>query len=96
MCKILESVQEYVPSQSKEVQYTLPNGDEVRYSDKHIHKTLFGGDQLTVARARSAQNIRCNEETATKRLEGLIPVVEDWHTRVTLLKVRSSQLQSLL
>ena len=87
MCQILEKAHDYLPSQSIEVPHTLPNGDQFHYKDKVYHRTLFGGDQLTVARARSAQCIRANEETAKDRLEGLIPVVEDWHTRVVLLKV---------
>ena len=48
--------------------------------------TLFGGDQLTVARAIGAQTIRANSEDDACRLEGLIPVV-DWHTKVCFLGV---------
>ena len=32
---------------------------------------LFGGDQLTVARARSAQSLRDTHDSAKERLEGL-------------------------
>ena len=48
---------------------------------------LFGGDQLTAARARGSQQIRLNSERASDRLQGLIPVAEDWHTSVILLTV---------
>ena len=48
---------------------------------------LFGGDQLTAARARGCQRHRVNSETATNRLQGLIPVSEDWHASVVLLGV---------
>ena len=40
---------------------------------------LFGGDQLSVARQRTALKVMSNAQTSTKRLEGLIPTVEDWH-----------------
>ena len=52
-----------------------------------FHKILFGGDQLTVARARGSQRIRINSETGVDRLQGLVPVAEDWHTLVILLGV---------
>ena len=48
---------------------------------------LFGGDQLTAARARGSQQIRVNSETSSEGLRGLIPVAEDWHTSVVLLTV---------
>ena len=52
--------------------------------------TLFGGDQLTVARGIGAQRIRANSEEGASRLEGLIPVVEDWHAKVCFLGVRDT------
>lgn len=48
---------------------------------------LFGGDQLTAARARGSQQIRLNSDRASDRLCGFIPVSEDWHTSVILLTV---------
>ena len=41
--------------------------------------TLFGGDQLTTERARTVRNVLSNSDSASSRLEGLIPVTEDWH-----------------
>lgn len=38
----------------------------------------MGGDQLTVARARTAIKVKVNSETLTKKQSGIIPVVEDW------------------
>lgn len=55
-----------------------------------MHQLLFGGDQLTVARARGAIMIRENSEHAQGRLEGFVPVVEDWHAKVCLLEVQSN------
>ena len=48
---------------------------------------LLGGDQLTAARARAAQHCMTSELTAAKRLQGLLPVIEDWHTKQALLVV---------
>lgn len=42
---------------------------------------------MTAARARGSQRIRNNSETGRARLEGLQPVVEDWHAKVVLLGV---------
>lgn len=52
-----------------------------------LHPLLFGGDQLTAARARGCQELRINSDTAIGRLRGLVPTAEDWHTLVTLLVV---------
>ena len=46
-----------------------------------------GGDQLTAARARSGQRIRSNSLRGKDRLEGMVPVIEDWHAKVCLLGV---------
>ena len=48
-----------------------------------LHPLLFGGDQLTVARARGCQELRLKSDTATGHLHGLLPTAEDWHTLVT-------------
>ena len=45
---------------------------------------LFGGDQLTVARARGAISIRSSHDEPEEQLNGLEPVLEDWHSRMTL------------
>ena len=49
------------------------------------NRLLFGGDQLTAARARGAQRIRSNSERPLDRLEGLEGVCEDWHAKATRL-----------
>ena len=54
----------------------------------HFHGVLLGGDQLTCARIRSSQKIRENSPTGSAaRLEGLIPVIEDWHAGVCFMQV---------
>ena len=47
----------------------------------------MGGDQLTAARGRGAKKAKVHADSPTSRLEGLIPVAEDWHTKVVLLEV---------
>ncbi len=42
---------------------------------------------LTAARVRGTQALRQTEDKAVDRLQGLIPVVEDWHTRMALVMV---------
>ncbi len=42
---------------------------------------------LTAKRARGGKDIRSNSERGKDRLEGLIPVVEDWHAKVCLFGV---------
>lgn len=39
-----------------------------------------------------AKKERNNENRGVDRLEGMIPVIEDWHAKVCLLKVRMSNL----
>ena len=77
----------YVPTHSQEGQLALPNGSTIEFDDTKFFQILFGGDQLTVARARGAQALRATHDTAKERLEGLCPVLEDWHARMILLKV---------
>ena len=68
------------------------SGEYVTLNEQCIHSILFGGDQLTAARARGSQLIRRNSEIPSERLEGLHPVAEDWHTKVTVLKVHIIQI----
>ena len=87
MCQIMDSLHQYVLSISKDITVDLPDGHSINYKDVDMWETLFGGDQLTAARIRGAISIRANHPTTLQRLEGLIPTVEDWHTRMTLMKV---------
>ena len=52
-----------------------------------LHPVLFGGDQLTVARGRAAIKGKVNSQSATKKLSGLVPVIEDWHAKANFLSV---------
>ena len=49
-----------------------------------IHPLLFGGDQLTRERA---YNAKLQSADPLKKLQGIIPKVEDWHARFTFYQV---------
>lgn len=87
MCQIMDSLHKYVPSIAKDETLTLPNGELLSVSNKELWETLFGGDQLTVVRARGAIDIRDDHNPSSDKLRGLLPVIEDWHSRMTILKV---------
>jgi L1 cell adhesion molecule like protein len=78
----------YVPTLEKEETVVVGSTQEkVDVIASKTHKILFGGDQLTAARARSAIRNVDNGDTASSKLSGLIPVIEDWHTKMTVLVV---------
>ena len=79
-----------VPQQPDEAIAVLPNGDVLEFDNTQFSKILLGGDQLTAAKARGTQAIR-RTESITNRLQGLIPVIEDWHVRMSLMKVMDVQ-----
>ena len=76
----MEKLHKYVPAKSVTNEVS---GDE----DHLYHKLLLGGDQLIIARSQSSIAIRADHDLAREHLEGLLPVVEDWHTKMTLVKV---------
>ena len=80
--------QHYVPKDSSQVLFTdSETGEELTLYEDKFHYILLGGDQLTVERARGSKRVRSNSSRGRDRLEGLLPVVEDWHSKVVLLKV---------
>ena len=52
-----------------------------------MYGVMFGGDQLTAARARGAKKSRANSTTC---LSGLEPYVQDWHAKVIFHEVRNA------
>lgn len=81
----MNHLHQYIPSVTK---CTVPGSDEeVEIVEDTLHTVLFGGDQMTAARARGSQRIRTNSEHGKDRLEGLKPVCEDWHAKFCLLGV---------
>lgn len=84
MCKIMERHYSYVPKLGRIENMNLPSGESEEIRRLDTWTTLFGGDQLTVARARGAINIRRGHDDPEDQLQGLL---EDWHARLTLMKV---------
>ena len=84
MVDIKTHVQHYVPCVSYSVQQEIDTGITVEVERANMHRILICGDQLTAARARSAQKAKLNAHTPSKRLEGLVSVLEDWHTKANL------------
>lgn len=90
MSKILGHFMKFVPMLPKEGELSLPNGGKLSFDDTEFFKLLFGGDQLTAVRMRGTQALRVTQDRAVDRLQGLIPVAEDWHTRMALVDVSLS------
>ena len=87
MIDIMENLQQYVPLAMEVDKLSIPGvGEREVHADK-FHHLLFGGDQLTAKRARGSQHVRNNSLRGKDRLEGLKPVVEDWHAKVCLLGI---------
>ena len=84
MIDIMSHFHQYVPLLQ---QQNTDQEADISSNRETLHPLLFGGDQLTVARARGCQELRMNSDTTSGRLHGLVPTAEDWHTLVTLLVV---------
>ena len=87
MCTILHHIHQYIPSKTTTLNLLLPSGDVKNINSELFHRVLLGGDQLTVARARSACAARSDHGSSGQRLCGLLPVFEDWHAKMCYLKV---------
>ena len=90
MIDILKHHHQYVPREESTSVFQLSNGDsqeEVSVTEFTFHRVLFGGDQLTTARARGSQLDRVSSNTAMEQLQGVLPVFKDWHAKVLLLQV---------
>ena len=88
MVEVLAHLHQYVPIKeyTNDVYISSINETVVEHRAK-VRKILFGEDQLTAARARGAIKAMSNATTPAKRLEGIIPVVEDWHAKMSFLDV---------
>ena len=78
MIQIISCLHKYVPTveEPSEEVYVPSRMESASVSHEVLHKILFGGDQLTVARMRGAQAVKTNSLTPTTRMEGFVPVVE--------------------
>lgn len=72
MVDIMYHMQRYIPKSS---------------DGKKFFPLLFGGDQLTRERAYHAQDSKLQSSDPLHRLLGLVPKVEDWHTRSVFYQV---------
>lgn len=59
------------------------------HSQEHQMKTFFVGDLKTVERAQNTQLEHRDANTPSKRFEGLIPALADFHTFGNFLAVRN-------
>ena len=84
MIDILLQLHKYVPIKALDV---VDEKTQSKVADDLIHGILFGGDQMTRKRAETAKQARKNSTTPTTKLEGLIPVCEDWHSKKIFLEV---------
>ena len=89
MVQIMEELHSYVPAKRYNEDLSNEDSEEaIQVPNAVIHPILFGGDQLTAARARGAKSAKINSYDPFKRLDGLIPIAEDWHTKLNFLGVR--------
>lgn len=90
MLDILKAMHSYVPTIKRTTTEKVVVNEveeEVQLVKEEVQPVLFGGDQMTIERSRSIQNVLSNSDSVSARLEGLTPVVEDWHTKMCLYKV---------
>ena len=87
MIAIMEHLQQYVPLETETSTINIEGVGEKEVHADRFHHVLFGGDLLTAKRARGSQHVRSNSLRGKERLEGMKPVVEDWHAKVCLLGV---------
>lgn len=84
----MEQLHRYVPAKRYQECFTIEDTEEVLQIPKAaINPILFGGDQLTAARARGAKYAKVNSFDPCQRFDGLIPIAEDWHTKLNFLGV---------
>lgn len=91
MIQIMTHLHQYIPQLQQTEQQPVPETNETEeVCTTKMYPIMFGGDQLTKARAVAAIKVKSNSETPPSRLEGFFPVVEDWHAKLTLFEVRSN------
>ena len=87
MVAILKHIADYVPTVRASRIKNISTGEQVQVDASKMHSILVGGDQMTAARARAAKETQLNGQTSFKRLDGIIPVLEDWHTKGNFMGV---------
>ena len=88
MIEIVRHVHQYVPAIEYEEEEVIPsNGQVVKVCKAIFNQVLLGGDQLTAVRAREARKAKVSSDIPSIRMEGIVPVAEDWHTKMNFIGV---------
>lgn len=87
MIAIAEHAHKYVPVKQVKRVLSVPGEENIQIEDEDYWSTLFGGDLLSVVRTRGVQRIRSNSDTRKGKLDGLLPVAEDWHEKLCFMEV---------
>ena len=95
MCQIIDRLQKFVPTILNKEFVVLPDGTVHEYDNIEMHEILLGGDQLTCARARGTMAVRGTHENVKDGLKGVVPVSEDWHTRLRYMYLHVSSKTNL-
>ncbi len=95
MVDILAHHYQYVPSIVNQEKKCCSTGEMVTKETAKFHSIIFGGDQMTAARTRTAMKIRVNSNSSSKKFTGFVPAVEDWHTKANFLGVSCSKIEAL-
>ena len=91
MMEIMYHIHKYVPlvdtfeETEVETESGVTFGAEIPRS--RIQQVIFGGNQLTAARARGAQGAKTNSFIPCLQLDRIIPCAEDWHMKLNFLEV---------
>ena len=79
---------QYVPDVTIDDSVVDPETDErIIIRSQKLRPVLFGGDQLTAERMHGCRRTRSNATNTAEKLQGLLPVIEDWYSKVALWKV---------
>lgn len=95
MVAILTHLHQYVPHVTYNETIYISNGEKETVEKAKMYPILFGGDQLTAARARHSIKAKINSQNPVKQLKGIIPVLEDWHTKANFLGVSQNNYYKL-
>ena len=78
-------LQTYVPRNTEDELLHPVTNETFKVNIDNFNHIVFGVYQLTVERAIGGKKERCNESRGLERLDGLIPIIEDWQSKVALL-----------
>ena len=86
MIEIVRHLHRYVLAIEYEEEEVIPsNGQVVKVCKAIFSQVLLGGNQLTAAHAREARKAKVSSDIPSIRMEGIVPVVEDWHTKMSFI-----------